>query len=63
MNISRSIESFESIPSGLVSVPLIFNNNGIETNGAIVSGIAGIKIDEKNTVPVVSSTHGWAIFK
>ena len=63
LNISKSVKSFASIPSGLVSVPLIFNNNGAETKGAIVSGIAGIKIDERGTVPVVSSTHGWAIFK
>ena len=59
-----SRHSFESIPSGLVSVPLIFNDpNGHETKGAIVSGIAGIKIDGTRKVPVVSSTHGWAIFR
>jgi len=63
LNISKSVESFESIPSGLVSVPLIFDDNGVETNGAIVSGIAGIKIDETSKVPVVSSTHGWALFQ
>merc|ERR1711894_158615 len=63
LNISKSVESFESIPSGLVSVSLIFDDNGVETNGAIVSGIAGIKIDETSKVPVVSSTHGWALFQ
>jgi len=63
LNISKEVESFSSIPSGLVSVPLIFDNNGHETDGAIVSGIAGIKIDETSHIPVVSSTHGWAIFK
>merc|ERR1711920_181007 len=63
LNISKSVESFSSIPSGLVSVPLIFDDNGIETEGAIVSGIAGVKIDETSEIPVVSSTHGWAIFK
>ena len=58
-----SVKSLRNIPSGLVSVPLIYDDNGIETNGAIVSGIAGIQIDETNEVPVVSSVHGWAIFK
>ena len=59
----ESGKSFRSIPSGLVSVPLTYDNNGIETKGAIVSGIAGIQIDESNEVPVVSSVHGWAIFR
>jgi len=63
LNISCEVEDFSSIPSGLVSVPLIFDNNGHETDGAIVSGIAGIKIDETSKIPVVSSTHGWAIFQ
>jgi len=63
LNISKSVESFASIPSGLVSVPLIFDENGHESKGAIVSGIAGIKVDETSKVPVVSSTHGWAIFR
>jgi len=63
LNISKSVESFSSIPSGLVSVPLIFDDNGHETDGAIVSGIAGIKIDETSKIPVVSSTHGWTIFR
>ena len=63
LNISLKVESFRSIPSGLVSVPLIFDEEGHETKGAIVSGIAGIKIDETNKVPVVSSTYGWAIFR
>ena len=57
------MKSFGSIPSGLVSVPLIFDEYGQETKGAIVSGIAGIKVDETHKVPVVSSTHGWAIFR
>ena len=63
LNISKSVESFASIPSGLVSVPLVFDENGHESKGAIVSGIAGIKVDETSKVPVVSSTHGWAIFR
>ena len=62
LNVSGHIGSFNRIPSGLVSVPLTFDNNGCEYPGAIVSGIAGIKIDETNEVPVVSCTHGWAIF-
>ena len=61
LNISR-IESFRSLPSGLVSVPLVFDDNGCESEGAIVSGISGIKIDESKDVPIVESIHGWAIF-
>ena len=63
LNISQSVESFSSIPSGLVSVPLVFDDNGVESEGAIVSGIAGLKIDESKKIPVVSSAHGWAIFR
>ena len=63
LNISSNVKSFGSIPSGLVSVPLIFEDYEQETKGAIVSGIAGIKVDERHKVPVVSSTHGWAIFR
>lgn len=63
LNIPNGIESFSSIPSGLVSVPLVFDRNGVESKGAIVSGIAGINIDKTKDVPVVSSTHGWAIFE
>ena len=62
LNIPDAVESFDSLPSGLVSVPLTFNDNGCETMGAIVSGIAGISIDTTTNVPVVSSHHGWAIF-
>jgi len=63
LNISKSVESFSSIPSGLVSVPLVFDDNGVETKGAIVSGIAGIKIDETFKIPVVSSAYGWVVFQ
>ena len=63
LNVSGHIGSLRRIPSGLVSVPLTFDDNGNVYPGAIVSGIAGIKIDESNGIPVVSPTHGWAIFK
>ena len=63
LNISKVVESFDCIPSGLVSVPIIFDHMGLETNGAVVSGIAGLAIDESKDIPVVSSTHGWAIFQ
>ena len=63
LNISKAVESFDCIPSGLVSVPIIFDHMGLETNGAVVSGIAGLAIDELKDIPVVSSSHGWAIFQ
>merc|ERR1711936_842693 len=44
LNISHT-ESLRSLPSGLVSVPLKFDEYGVISNGAIVAGIAGIKID------------------
>ena len=62
MNISKKVESFNSLPSGLVSVPLVFDDYGVESKGAIVSGVAGIKIDDSKDVPIVASVHGWAIF-
>ena len=55
--------SFDSLPSGWLSVPLIFNDNGSETKGAIASGAAEINIDTTSKVPVVSSCHEWAIYK
>ena len=63
LNISGEVESFHSIPSGLVSIPITFDQHGMKTNGAVVSGMAGITIDQSKTVPVVSSAHGWTIFK
>jgi len=64
LNIPRKVESLASLPSGLVSVPLVFQHtDGTETKGAIVSGIAGIKIDKSKDIPTVESTHGWAIFQ
>ena len=48
LNISKHITTLSEVPSGLVSVPLILRwPDEIETKGAIVSGIAGIKIDER----------------
>jgi hypothetical protein len=35
LNISKSVESFGSIPSGLVSVPLVFDENGVESDGVL----------------------------
>lgn len=62
LNISEA-KSFKSLPSGLVSVPLVFAHmDGAETNGGIVSGIAGIKISQSNNIPAVESIHGWAVF-
>ena len=63
LNISRVVETFDCIPSGLVSVPIIFDHMGLETNGAVVSGIAGYAMDDSKDVPTVSATHGWAIFQ
>jgi len=63
LNIKGSfIKSLGQVPSGLVSVPLIFSDNGIEIKGALSSGIAGLKLDQSRNVPVVEATHGWAIF-
>ena len=63
LNISGEVETFSCIPSGLVSVPIIFDHMGLETNGAVVSGVAGLTIDESKDIPIVSATHGWAIFQ
>ena len=63
LNKKRALSSLGALPSGLVSVPLTINNNGTESKAAIVSGIAGIKIDESKDIPVVEATHGWAMFQ
>ena len=56
-------DSLDSLPSGFVSVPLKINNNGAISKAAIVSGIAGMKIDVSKSVPVVEASHGYAIFQ
>ena len=62
LNKKYGVTSLRALKSGLVSVPLTINNNGLISKAAIVSGIAGMKIDESKDVPVVESTHGWVIF-
>ena len=64
LNIQSSfISSLGEVPSGLVSVPLIFIlEGGSEVKGALSSGIAGIKLDQTMNPPVVEAAHGWAIF-
>jgi len=63
LNIKGSfIKSLGQVPSGLVSVPLLFNYYGAEIKGALASGVAGLKLDQSRNVPVVEATHGWAIF-
>ena len=64
LNIKDSyIKSLAVVPSGLVSVPLLFIlENGTEVKGSLASGIAGLKLDQYGKVPVVEASHGWAIF-
>ena len=62
LNKQRSVASLGALPSGLVSVALTIDDNGVRSEAAIVSGIAGFKIDESNEIPVVESVHGWTIF-
>ena len=40
LNKKYRLESLNSIPTGLASVPLTINNNGVKSKSAIVSGIA-----------------------
>ena len=63
LNISGAVETFDCIPSGLVSVSIIFDHMGLETKGAVVSGVAGFAIDDSKDIATVSATHGWAIFQ
>ena len=64
LNIKDSyIKDLADVPSGLVSVPLLFIlENGTEVKGSLASGIAGLKLDQYGKVPVVEASHGWAIF-
>jgi hypothetical protein len=62
LNKKHGVSSLSKLPSGLVSIPLKIDNNGAISKAAIVSGIAGMKIDDSKDVPVVESTHGWAMF-
>ena len=63
LNKKGGISSLRELPSGLVSVPLIINNNGHRSNASIVAGIAGMKIENFDDVPVVEAAHGWALFE
>ena len=63
LNQKHGVSSLSKLPSGLVSIPLKIDNNGAISEAAIVSGIAGMKIDDSKDVPVVESTHGWAMFQ
>ena len=62
LNKRSSVTSLGHLPSGLVSVALTIDDNGCRSKAAIVSGIAGFKIDESKELPVVQSAHGWTIF-
>ena len=61
LNKKRTLKSLKGIPTGLASVPLTIDNNGVESKSAIVSGIAGMKIDDSKAIPVVEAVHGWTI--
>ena len=63
LNKKGGVSSLRELPSGLVSVPLIINNNGHISNASIVAGIAGMKIDDSEDVPAVEAAHGWALFE
>ena len=61
LNKKHTLKSLKSIPTGLASVPLTINNDGVKSKSAIVSGIAGMKIDDSKAIPVVEAVHGWTI--
>ena len=57
-----SVRSFGAIPTGLVTVPMKLKENSHEENSTLVAGIAGIKMDESGSIPIVQANHGWAMF-
>ena len=67
LNKKGGVSSLSELPSGLVSVPLIINNTMLDighiSNASIVAGIAGMKIDDSEDIPVVEAAHGWALFE
>lgn len=63
LNKNFGVSSLKYLPSGLVSVPLIINNNGRKSNASIVAGIAGLKINYSVEVPFVEAVHGWSLFQ
>ena len=63
LNKKYGLESLNSIPTGLASVPLTINDNGVKSKSAIVLGIAGFKIDDSKPIPVVEAVHGWTILR
>ena len=63
LNKRHGVKSLDALPSGLVSVPLTINNNGAVSKAAIVSGIAGMKIDDSKEIPVLEAVHGWSMFE
>ena len=63
LNNKNGINNLNKIPSGLASVPLTIDDNGHISYAAIVSGIAGMKVDASSGTPLAEAVHGWAIFR
>ena len=63
LNNENGIRKLSKLPSGLASVPLTINDNGHISYAAIVSGIAGMKVDASSGTPLAEAVHGWAIFR
>eukprot|EP00092_Neocalanus_flemingeri_P059812 GFUD01071617.1.p1 GENE.GFUD01071617.1~~GFUD01071617.1.p1 ORF type:complete len:273 (-),score=78.57 GFUD01071617.1:60-878(-) len=47
----------EEVQSSLLSVPLIIDDNGVETEAALVAGMAGFILDQNQTS--VAAQHAW----
>ena len=58
----KNLKTCPCLHSSIVSVPLLINHNERKENAILVSGMAGIKIDNSKDIPTVQARHGWALF-
>ena len=58
----KNLKTCPCLHSSIVRVPLIINHNERKENAILVSGMAGIKIDNSKAIPTVQARHGWALF-
>ena len=58
----EDLKTCPCLQSSIVTVPLVINHNERNSNAVLVSGMAGIKVNQSKDIPSVEARHGWALF-
>ena len=56
----RGARTIGSAPSGLVSIPMNFEDGLIKEKGAVIAGMVGYKHHEGER-PAIEPMHGWTL--